>query len=118
MAELLGTAAGRGVASGHGGEQRRSPVRLVKRGRGSQRRGEARERGSEARGIGAAPRRGIAASRWQWWQAGELVAWRSARARTSATRLADWRQEDDNAGGLVQLGRTVLGQRRRRTGCR
>ena len=33
-------------------------------------------------------------------QAGELVAWRSARARASATRLADWRQEDDDGGGL------------------
>ena len=36
-------------------------------------------------------------------QAGELVAWRSARACASATRLADWRQEDDGGGGLGWL---------------
>ena len=47
-------------------------------------------------------------------QAGEQVAWRGGRARAPATRLADWRQEDDGGGGLgwlagpaSWLGRTV-----------
>ena len=33
-------------------------------------------------------------------RAGRLVAWRHGGARASATRLADWRQEDDSGGGL------------------
>ena len=36
-------------------------------------------------------------------QADGLVAWRSGRARAPATRLADWRQEDDGGGGLGWL---------------
>ena len=36
-------------------------------------------------------------------QAGEQVAWRGGRARAPATRLADWRQEDDGGGGLGWL---------------
>ena len=31
------------------------------------------------------------------------MAWRSGRARAPATRLADWRQEDDGGGGLGWL---------------
>ena len=31
------------------------------------------------------------------------MAWRSGRARAPATRLADWRQEDDGGGGLAGL---------------
>ena len=80
-----------------------------------EREGAAREREREIRpGIGAAPRRSAAASRWRGRQADELVAWRSGRARAPATRLADWRQEDDGGGGLgwlagpaSWLGRTV-----------
>ena len=36
-------------------------------------------------------------------QAGREVAWRGGRARAPATRLADWRQEDDGGGGLGWL---------------
>ena len=36
-------------------------------------------------------------------QAGEQVAWRGGPARAPATRLADWRQEDDGGGGLGWL---------------
>ena len=74
------------------------------RGRGNGH-GRERERCGAARGVA----RGIQATRGR---TGRQVAWRHGRARAPATRLADWRQEDDGAGGLVQLGRTELGQRR------
>ena len=42
---------------------------------------------------------------------GRQVAWRHGHARAPATRLADWRQEDDGGVGLVdwadRLGRQV-----------
>ena len=58
-----------------------------------------REQGEAWRRPGASRRGG------EGRQAGREVAWRSGRARAPATRLADWRQEDDGGGGLGWLAR-------------
>ena len=86
------------VGDGGYGERRRWWCSAVR-----EREGAARERGGIRpgdRGGTEKKRRGIAlAGR----QADGLVAWRSGRAHAPATRLADWRQEDDGGGGLGWL---------------
>ena len=61
-------------------------------------RGRVRESREEAWRRPGTPRRG-----GEGRQAGREVAWRGGRARAPATRLADWRQEDDGGGGLGWL---------------
>ena len=60
--------------------------------------GRVRESREEAWRCPGTPRRGGEGK-----QAGREVAWRGGRARAPATRLADWRQEDDGGGGLGWL---------------
>ena len=82
------------------GERRRRWCSAVRE-RARERRGEPgeseREQGGR-RGIVQGVERG-----GEGRQAGEQVAWRGGRARAPATRLADWRQEDDGGGGLGWL---------------
>ena len=60
--------------------------------------GESEREQGERRGVVQGVERG-----GEGRQAGEQVAWRGGRARAPATRLADWRQEDDGGGGLGWL---------------